>query len=197
MNDTTTYTAFEGETLFAKGPLSEVVLRIKKRIGRAENSSILIFSDATGNTMDFNFQGTEKDVVKRLEVFVGEESPERQESPGPGRPRLGVVSREVSLLPRQWEWLAAQSGGASAVLRRLVDEARKKSADGNSVKQIQEKTYKFLSVLAGNLEGYEEALRALYKKDRENFLIRIERWPKDIRTHALDLAGPIFATSSR
>jgi uncharacterized protein len=193
MEKSSTYTAFEGGNLVSKGPLPEVILKVKRRIGKAENSAVLIFSDATGNTMDFNFQGTEKDVLKRLEVFVGEDP---AEATGRGRPRLGVVSREVSLLPRQWEWLASQSGGASAVLRRLVDEAKRKTSDGNTIKQVQERTYKFMSVTAGDLKGYEEALRALYKKDQKAFALRMEGWPEDVKAHALDLARPVFAAET-
>lgn len=190
MEKSSTYTAFDAGKLVTKGPLPEVILKIKRRIGKAENSAVLIFSDATGNPMDFNFQGTEKDVLKRLEVFVREDP---EETNGPGRPRLGVVSREVSLLPRQWEWLASQSGGASAVLRRLVDEAKKKTSEVGSIKQAQEKTYKFMSVMAGDLEGFEEAIRALYKKDRKTFALRMEGWPEDVKAYALDLARPVFA----
>ena len=106
---------------------------------------------------------------------------------------MGVVSREVSLLRRQWEWLAAQSGGASAVLRRLVDEARRKTGESVSIKQAQERTYKFLHALAGDLQGYEEALRALYKKDPKGFARHMEGWPKDVKTNAAKLAGPVFS----
>lgn len=204
---TPTYTAFEGDSLLCKGPLTEVILKIKKRMGRADNSPALIFNDATGNPMDFNFQGSEKDVLRRLEVFVGEADAKgkdadgkgrggkgkaTEEVAGPGRPKLGVVSREVTLLPRQWEWLASQSGGASVVLRRLVDDARKKSGDALTVKQTQERTYKFLSVMAGNLKGYEEAIRALYRKDGKGFAAHTEGWPKDVKRHAETLAGGIF-----
>lgn len=189
----TTYTAFEGNKMIAQGPLSEVVLKIKKRLGKEENNSILIFSDSTGKTMDFNFQGSEKDIQKRLEVFVSEDK--APEISGPGRPRLGVISREVSLLPRHWEWLASQSGGASATLRKLVDEAKKKSAEGHSFKQAQERTYKFMSVMAGDLQGYEEALRALYKKDQEKFLAQTEDWPHDVKAHLKMLTGPVFHTT--
>ena len=189
----TRYTAFDGPRLLWQGTLPEVVLKVKRRLGKAEHAPILIFSDATGKSMDFNFQGTEKDVLKRLEVFVGEEGASGQESGGgPGRPKLGVVSREVSLLPRQWEWLASQAGGASAILRRLVDEAKRKSAEGNAHKQIQERAYKFMSVMAGDLEGYEEALRALYKKDGRKFQLHCGTWPEDIRRHAMELAGPVL-----
>ncbi len=166
MDAINTYTAFDENKLIFQGSLSEVVLKIKKRLGRAENSSVLIFSDATGKAIDFNFQGSEKDILKRLEVFVSEEMP--NSCAGPGRPKLGVMSREISLLPRHWEWLANQSGGASATLRHLVDEAKKKSVGGISVKQAQERTYKFMSVIAGDLSGFEEALRSLYKKEEKN-----------------------------
>jgi hypothetical protein len=190
---TPTYTAFEGETLLCKGALTDVILKIKKRMGKADNSPALIFNDATGNLMDFNFQGSEKDVLRRLEVFVGEAEGKGKaaaaDSAGPGRPKLGVMSREVSLLPRQWEWLASQSGGASAVLRRLVDEARRKSGEALSVKQTQERTYKFLSAMAGNLQGYEEAIRALYRKDAKGFAAHMEGWPRDVKRHAEALAG--------
>ena len=117
MDSFNTYTAFEGRALFTKGSLSDVVKKIKKNIGKSDNSSILIFSDATGKIMDFNFQGSEKEVLKRLDVFVTDYAP--TEKPGPGRPKMGVVSREVSLLPRHWEWLATQSSGASATLRAV------------------------------------------------------------------------------
>lgn len=193
MDAINTYTAFDENKLIFQGPLSEVVLKIKKRLGRAENSSILIFSGATGKTIDFNFQGSEKDILKRLEVFVSEEMPISYA--GPGRPKLGVMSREISLLPRHWEWLANQSGGASATLRHLVDEAKKKSVGGISIKQAQERTYKFISVIAGDLSGYEEALRLLYKKEEKKFLAQIEHWPQDVKRHTAELAKFVFAES--
>jgi hypothetical protein len=190
MNTQDTYTAFEGGHRLFQGPLQEVVLKIKKRLGKAENSSILIFSDITGKTMDFNFHGSEGDVLKRLEVYVSTEN--NKETSGPGRPKLGVVSREVSLLPRHWEWLATQPGGASATLRKLIEEAKKKSSTHISIKQVQERAYRFMSVIAGDLEGYEEALRALYKYDRKSFLLHIQEWPRDIKNHVLEMAKPIF-----
>jgi hypothetical protein len=183
-----TYTAFEDSKLLAHGSLQEVVLKIKKKMGKSDNHSAIIFSDETGKSMDFNFQGTEKDVLKRLEVFT---SADEEKTNGPGRPKLGVMSREVSLLPRHWEWLATQSGCASATIRRLVEEAKKKSSGG--IKQAQECTYKFMSVMAGDFPNYEEALRALYKRDEKNFTMLIEAWPKDIRKHSMDLAATIFS----
>jgi uncharacterized protein len=189
MDFVNTYTAFDGQKQLCQGELSEVVLKIKRSMGKSENTSVLIFSDETGKTMDFNFQGSEKDVHKRLEMYVDEV---KKEVMGPGRPKLGVVSREVSLLPRHWEWLANQTGGASATLRKLVEEAKKKTSNSQELKQAQERTYKFISVMAGDLAGYEEALRALYKKDKKLFLTQIQLWPADIKNHAVAMAQAVF-----
>jgi hypothetical protein len=191
MDTSSLYTAFEGHKLFFKGTLSEVVLKIKHQMGKAENTSILIFSDATGKVIDFNFQGSKTDVEKRLEVFVTKNSVD--ENTGPGRPKLGVVSREVSLLPKHWEWLATQAGGASTTLRKLVDEAQKKSLTGHSTKNILEATHKFMSTLGGDLQGYEEALRALYRKDQKMFLSQIEDWPRDLQKHLIEISKKVFA----
>lgn len=185
-----TYTAFENHSLLFHGPLADVVLKVKQRLGKSDHSSVLIFSDSTGKILDFNFQGSEKEVAKRLEVYT--QDPQPHEQSGPGRPKLGVMSREISLLPRHWEWLATQPGGASATLRKLVEDAKKKTEGTLSIKQIQERTYKFMSVLAGDLPGYEEALRALYKRDKRGFLEHSTPWPKDIRKHSLALSKSIF-----
>lgn len=190
-NQNNTYTAFLKDKLIISGSLSDVVLKIKNN-KLAEEEGMLIFSNDTGKTMDFNFQGTKQDVLKRLEVFVSNEDDESATITGPGRPKLGVISREVSLLPRHWEWLANQPGGASATLRLLVEEAKKKSQNTLTVKQVQERVYKVMSVLAGDLQGYEEALRALYKKDTATFFSYIEQWPKDIQKYLKSLGEPIF-----
>lgn len=188
---TNTFTAFEGKKLLTQGELKDVVLSVKKHLGKADHGGVLIFSNSTGRTMDFNFRGTKEEILRRLEPFtvVDEESPA---SSGPGRPKLGVISREVSLLPRHWEWLATQRGGASATLRLLVDEARKKSLGTETVKQVQERTYQVMSVLAGDLPFYEEALRSLYKKDRKKFHLYVSEWPADIRKFILELSAPVF-----
>jgi hypothetical protein len=190
MDSIDTYTAFTGHQYLFQGTLSDIVLKIKKRLGKAENNTIFIFSDTTGKIIDFNFQGNERDVQKRLELYVNEKVP--KDDSGPGRPKLGVVSREISLLPRHWEWLATQSGGASSILRNLVEEAKKKSVNGNHVKQAQERAYKFMSAIAGDFEGYEEALRALYKRDKNNFLIQIQDWPSDVKSYVIKIANLAF-----
>jgi hypothetical protein len=109
-----------------------------------------------------------------------------------GRPQLGVVAREVTLLPRHWEWLALQPGGASVTLRRLIDEARRTSGAQDQVRLAQERAYRFLSAMAGNLPGYEEAVRALFGRKREAFDAHAAAWPEDVRAYALQLAQGVF-----
>ena len=192
METLNTYTAFEDHKILSQGILEDVVLKVKKRLEKSPESQIVIYSDATGKSMDFNFQGSEKEVLKRLEVYTTPENT-TEVSSGPGRPKLGVISREVSLLPKHWEWLATQSGGASNTLRKLVEENMKKTSGVLTVKTAQERTYKFMSVQAGDLENYEEALRALYRKDKERFTSEIKTWPRDVQKHVLELAKPVFA----
>lgn len=186
----TTFTAFDAHSLIAYGDLAEVVLKIKGSIGKASISTILIFSDITGKTIDFNFHGSKQEILKRLEVYTSVQDAEP--SSGPGRPKLGVVSREVSLLPRHWEWLATQRGGASATIRTLIEDTMKKASAGQSAKQIQDRVYQIMSVLAGDLSDYEEALRAMYKKDKKSFLGYIEGWPKDVQNYLVKSSKEIF-----
>lgn len=188
----TSYTAFENDQILTQGPLDQVVLKIKRKLGNAAHSSILIFSDQSGKIMDFNFSGSEAEVIKRLDIYVSSSSPASSEIQGPGRPKLGVISREVSLLPRHWEWLAQQSSSVSAILRKMIEEAMKKSSTANETKQSQERTYQFMSVMAGNLSQYEEALRALYQKNQKLFFSLIDKWPTDIKKHVTSLAKDAF-----
>jgi len=108
---------------------------------------------------------------------------------GPGRPKLGVVAREVTLLPRHWQWLSSQPEGASVVLRKLVEEARRANAGKDGVRRSQEAASRFMSVMAGDAPGFEEAARALFAGDAERFDQRVEGWPADLRDHAGTLAG--------
>ena len=112
---------------------------------------------------------------------------------GPGRPRLGVVPREVTLLPRHWQWLASQPGGASVALRRLVDEARRSSVGRDRVRRAQEVSYRVMTALAGDLPGFEDALRALFARDGAAFDRHVATWPDDVRDYARRLAAPALA----
>lgn len=185
------YTAFEGTKILASGRLDEVALKVRRRLKANSSASILIFSDASGKEMDLDFRGTESEMMERLKVFISA-SEENSPSTGPGRPKLGVVAREVSLLPRHWEWLATQPGGASGTLRKLLEEARKNPSAKDILREAQERTHKFMTSIAGDLPHYEEALRALYAKDKKTFQNWIHDWPDDIRDHAKKLALPAW-----
>jgi uncharacterized protein len=180
MENVKNYTAFLDGRLVASGPLQEVLPRLKAIFNRNRSALFLVFDDETGKQTDFNLSGSLDEVLKR-------ECP-IPELGGPGRPRLGVVSREVTLLPRHWEWLELQPNGASAALRRMIDDARKnETADMRSQRAIHA-TGRFLTAIAGNFPGYEEASRALYRGEKASFARRIAAWPKDIRAYALKLS---------
>jgi uncharacterized protein len=179
-----TYTAFLGTSLLASGTLPEVLAALKPQFDRDQGSLFLIFEDQTGRQVDFDLRGTLAEVLARYNrppVKVG-----------PGRPRLGVVAREVSLLPRHWEWLEKQPSGASAAIRRLVDEARKREPSEQQARSAIEAAGRFLSAMAGNLPGFEEASRALYARDRKRFEDFTQEWPVDIRSHVQHLFQEAF-----
>ena len=187
----TTYTSFAGTRLIVSGDQKTMLLRTKEFIDRNSDDRMLIFVDQTGEQVDFDFRGTPADVLKRVEP-----QPPRT---GPGRPKLGVVAREVTLLPRHWEWLEQQPNGASAALRRLVDDARKKIPKRADANKAIEAASRFMWAMAGDLENFEEASRALFAKDRERLQTLIQYWPADVRGHLLRLvqeAMPIACDSS-
>ena len=162
----TLFTAFEGFRRIASGELAEVVRPTKEILDRGGHQPLLIFDDATGEQIDVDFRGTAEDVVKRLaetrsecEVDGSVASPGRDMPRGPGRPRLGVIAREVTLLPRHWDWLNGQPGGASVALRKLVEEARRVNEGKDRIRRTREGAYRFMSAMAGNLPDFEEAIR--------------------------------------
>jgi uncharacterized protein len=180
-------TAFEGARCIAAGELADVARKAKAAIDQGEQ--VLIFDDATSEAIEVDFRGTAEDVLQRLARPDGKQTAAVPEAPrGPGRPKLGVVAREVTLLPRHWDWLNAQPGGASVALRKLVEEARRANKGKDRVRQSQEAAYRFMSVMAGNQPGFEEATRALFAAQRERFDQSVKSWPEDIRKHARKLA---------
>lgn len=184
MTSLPTLSVFQGHDRLLTAALPEVLALLKAREGEP-SLPLLTFDDRTGRLSDFDLRGSLEDVLERYAP-----APTKI---GPGRPRLGVVAREVTLLPRHWAWLEGQRGGASAALRRLIDEARKADPDGERRREAMAATDRFLSVIAGDLPGYEEAGRALYAGNGEAFKAQLQDWPEDIRSHALYLAAPAFA----
>jgi len=186
------FTAFEGERRLAAGGLADVALAVKYAEQRRTAEPILIFSDATGRAIDLDLRGDTEAVLARLAKPAAAGATAEAASPseprGRGRPKLGVVAREVTLLPRHWEWLNTQPGGASVALRKLVEQARRANGDADRNRAARDAAYHFMSAMAGNLSGFEEASRALFADDRRNFMRLIAAWPADIRDHVVNLA---------
>lgn len=179
---TETYTAFIHTTRVAQGSKDTLATALAALGGGAHPEGLLVFSDRTGAQVDLNLSGRAPE-DRPPKGFRPDGTPQR----GPGRPKLGVKAREVTLLPRHWDWLAKQRGGASAALRRLVEDAMRDAAPAGAAGR--DAAYAFLTAIAGDLPGYEAAIRALYAEGGKDFATAIANWPDDIRTHARDLAG--------
>lgn len=178
------FTTFSATQRLATGTLLANALAVHAAQADASAGPFLTFDDATGRVVDLDLRGDAEALAVRYPAIAEEEAEPR----GRGRPKLGVVAREVTLLPRHWDWLAAQPGGASVALRKLVDQARKASAGGEAARAAQERAYKFMSALAGDLPDFEEATRALFAGDAPRFERLMAAWPADVRAHALQLA---------
>ena len=204
-SDRATWIAFAGTRRIHSGAPGDVTRAAKVAVDEGEQS-VIVFDDAS-RVVDVDYRGSPENVIARLGLVddtstpstgngKGEDSSPYLESPAPrgrGRPRLGVVAREVTLLPRHWDWLATQPGGASAAVRRLVDAARQSSVDKDRIRTAKESAYRFISAMAGNEQGFEEATRALFAGDETRFAAMSDSWPRDVRDHARALARQAFA----
>ena len=172
------FTAFIGPQRLAAGPLAEVAIAVMQASRRPAAPPIIIFSDATGQPIDLDLRGTEREIVARLPQPASPPDVETEETAaaeprGRGRPKLGVVAREVTLLPRHWEWLGAQPGGASVALRKLVEEARRANGDADRARAARDAAYRFMSVdgrqsrrLRGSLAGVVRRRPAAVRRSR-------------------------------
>ncbi len=172
---------FQGNRKIASGTLAAVALTLKRLDDNGE--AVLVFDDATGRQIEFDLRGSDADILARLD---------NGEPRKPGRPKLGVTAREVTLLPRHWDWLAAQPGGASVTLRKLVEAAQTANGGPERKRQAQESADRFMLAMAGNQPHYEDATRALYAGNYQRFIELSEGWPQDIRDHARHLSEPAF-----
>lgn len=196
----TRVTAFAGDRLVAAGPLRSVALTAWQVRHGAPGSVVLIFDDEEQRQVEIDLRGSMAELVQRLSATADDASsfaahatrPARPTPPaaprGRGRPKLGVVAREITLLPRHWTWLNAQPGGASVALRKLVEAARR-DAGGDEKRRRQEATYRFMHAIAGDAVGFEDAARALFAGDLGRFEDAIASWPQDVREHATMLAA--------
>ena len=181
MTSSETFTLFEGHIAHHTGDLFAVAGKAID-LTAAGAHGLLILDDQTGQTIELDLRHSADLAVSAFhQRMTATEPPEPR--PGRGRPRLGVVAREVTLLPRHWDWLAGQPGGASAVLRRLVEEARREAAQPDRRRKHQETLYRAMSVLAGDLPAFDEAARALFADDMDAFQSRTEAWPVDVAAY--------------
>ena len=181
---TETYTAFIGSDRVAQGPEASLAPTLTALGHGAHPAGLLVFCDRTGAQVDLNLSGRAPE-TRPPNGFRPDGTPQR----GPGRPKLGVKAREVTLLPRHWDWLATQRGGASAALRRLVDAEMRAAPPVPAAAAGRDAAYAFLTAIAGDLPGYEAVIRALYAEGGKKFAAAMAVWPDDIRAHARALAG--------
>ncbi|NQD37173.1 DUF2239 family protein [Permianibacter sp. IMCC34836] len=200
------FTSFDGHQRLASGSLASVALTVKHALERGATGPVLMFDDRSGRVVDVDTRGSDDEFIARLAAISGNpdhasdtetvtdtvidtESSAMSDGPrGRGRPKLGVTAREVTLLPRHWDWLAEQPGGASVALRKLVEDARRAASGKDRTRKAHERAYHFISAIAGDLPGFEEATRALFADDRTGFSTHTASWPKDVRDYALLLA---------
>ncbi|AJC17195.1 DUF2239 family protein [Pandoraea sputorum] len=190
------YTVFRDKRRIASGSLADAAIAYQQAMLADPHASVLIFDNLTGDTRDVDTRGSAADIRARY-PDAATESPasassasEPDDAPkGRGRPKLGVVAREVTLLPRHWDWLSEQRGGASVALRKLIDEARRANAEHDMQRRAQERSYSFMSTMAGDLAHFEEASRALFANDLDALAQRIVEWPEDVRTHLMRLTS--------
>jgi len=172
------FVAFAGTARLASGTLAAVAAAVRRLLEQQPHVAIITFNRETARVADLDLRGTEQDVIARY-------APAAAPAVKRGRPSLGVVAREVTLLPRHWEWLGRQPGGASITLRKLVEAARKADSGETNFRTRMETAYRFMSAIAGDLVGFEEAARALFAGDRAKLATLLSPWPPDIRDEVL------------
>jgi len=175
-------TAFAGHRRIASGAPHQVVGAVKAATEAGE--SVLVFDDLDARPVEFDLRGDLNAILTRLAP------PPVEEKRGPGRPKLGVTAREVTLLPRHWDWLATQPGGASVALRKLVETALRDAEGPDRIRKGREAAYRFMTAIAGDLAGYEDAVRALFAGDAAGMDAAMSTWSQDVRATALAWAHP-------
>jgi uncharacterized protein len=196
------WVAFGGKRLVAVGPPRQVAERLLDLAATRPEVQPQVFDARSSQAIDLDLRGSRQVVLRRLprEPGVVGTAPDAQApaeaARGPGRPRLGVVAREVTLLPRHWDWLTAQPGGASVALRKLVEQALRSHRESDRVRCATEAAYRFMHAMAGDEPGFEEAARALFANEPAKCLQHMAAWPGDVRAHAAELIAHIAAPES-
>lgn len=193
--------AFADQRCVALGAPRDVAAAVKARVDAAPDTAVLVFDAASSFPVELDLRGALADVLARLPAAGFDEGPIGEGGPlpdsdnaqvparSPGRPKLGVTAREVTLLPRHWDWLGKQPGGASVALRKLVEQAIRANVEADRLRDRQESAYRFMTAVAGNAPGHEEAVRALFANDADRLARIISAWPADVSAHVLRLLG--------
>ncbi|MBL4890714.1 MAG: DUF2239 family protein [Rhizobiaceae bacterium] len=189
-----TLTAFQNEHMLTSGAAWEVAIALKAAIKVDRESEFLCFDDSSGAFIDLDLSGSYEDIIARYKP--AEPKPQKNKQSKAGRPNLGVKSKEVTLLPRHWEWLGQQESSASATLRKLVETALKSNSHEELVRQAKAKTDRFMIAMLGDEIDYENAARALYRGDKVQFRDLTRRWPADLRHHVMRLSAPVFQSTT-
>lgn len=192
--DNPTWIAFAGSARIASGPPRDVAAKVKEFVDTNSQDTVLVIDAITSEPVELDLRGSLSTVLRTLPSAStpGIDSVPERPADTPrtvGRPKLGVVAREVTLLPRHWDWLATQPGGASVALRKLVEHALRANREDDRIRVAREAAYRFMSAIAGNEPGCEEAMRALFAGDHERMAQAVAKWPADVRDHALSLAA--------
>lgn len=178
-----TLIAFAGTDHLAEGSPADVARAVRQHLDTRGHAPVCVLDALTSAPADLAMGGNSDQVAAWAEAqFQARE--EATDQKRRGRPRLGVVAREVTLLPRHWDWLAAQPGCASVTLRKLVDAARKQGGASERIRRTQDVVHRFLYAVAGDVAGFEEVARALYAWDHERFDALTDAWPTDVVAHA-------------
>lgn len=170
------FVVFEGAARLSQGDRAQASKAAQSALDAGRGQPVLMFDSETGRVVDLD--------PRPEETVIEEAAPAKR-----GRPKLGVVAREVTLLPRHWDWLAQQPGGASVSLRRLVEAARKDGAGVDQQRENRDAAYRFMQAVAGDLAGFEEASRALFAEDHARLALQMASWPADIRDQTLNFLG--------
>ena len=215
--------AFNGQQHIATGSMADVAQAAKRLDDAGKLGPLLVFDARSSTLLELDLRGSQADVAQRYapagasaasgdgdggrgdggDAASRSANPADPADPGGdtasarprGRPRLGVVAREVTLLPRHWDWLASQPGGASVALRKLVEDARRVHAGRDAARQARESAYRFMSAIASGEATFEEAARALFADDRPRFEALVSAWPTELRLHLLALAQGSFGAA--
>lgn len=177
-----TLTAFAAFKQVATGPRHDVLTQL--RAMNLPDVSIRVFNDQSGECIDFDLRPNAP-----TDEVLTPAAPDASATRSVGRPKLGVVAREITLLPRHWDWLNRQPGGASVALRKLVDESRKANEGRDTARASREAAYRFMSNIASELVDFEEATRALFASNQQRFDALVQSWPDDVRAHLASLAA--------